>query len=66
MDRDAYGGPGSGMMPLSPQQVEMQNQMAAMDMDHQYYDDQIFSDIGGSLKQQDAAQYNILTQSHQV
>ena len=25
--------------------------MAQMDMDHQYYDDQIFSDLGGSMKQ---------------
>ena len=42
------------MMPPSPQQVDLTNQIATMDMDQQYFDDQIFSDIGGSLKQGDA------------
>lgn len=34
--------------------IDLGNQaMSGMDMDQQYYDDQIFSDLGGSMKQQE-------------
>lgn len=51
--QDPFGGTGQHGSPMHGG-IDLGNQaMSGMDMDQQYYDDQIFSDLGGSMKQQE-------------